>query len=143
MNGDLKLMAVTQTLGDIEARLGSPAKARQVLGNVNNLIVGRIRDAETQQYIAESLPKTRIRLLQPSQGATSGTVHPIAFTGGYQESLGLEEAALFAPEWLGLLPNLEYIALLSGSRVVKGRLPILTLDDESDLVEAPVGLEKL
>jgi conjugal transfer pilus assembly protein TraD len=47
-----------QTLGDIEARLGSPAKARQVLGNINNLIAGRIRDAEAQQYIAESLPKT-------------------------------------------------------------------------------------
>jgi len=81
--------------------------------------------------------------LQPSQGSTSGSVHPIAFTGGYQESLGLEEAALFAPEWLGLLPNLEYIALLSGSRVVKGRLPILTLPDEPDAVETPVGLEKL
>ena len=141
--GGARLVLATQTLGDIEARLGSPAKARQVLGNVNNLIVGRIRDAETQQYIAESLPKTRIRLLQPSQGSTSGSVHPIAFTGGYQESLGLEEAALFAPEWLGLLPNLEYIALLSGSRVVKGRLPILTLPDEPDAVEAPVGLEKL
>lgn len=141
--GGARLVLATQTLGDIEARLGSPTKARQVLGNVNNLIAGRIRDAETQQYLAESLPKTRIRLLQPSQGATSGTVHPIAFTGGYQESLGLEEAALFAPEWLGLLPNLEYIALLSGSRVVKGRLPILTLPDEPDAVEKPVGLEKL
>ena len=65
--GGARLVLATQTLGDIEARLGSPAKARQVLGNVNNLIVGRIRDAETQQYLAESLPKTRIRLLQPSQ----------------------------------------------------------------------------
>jgi len=84
-----------------------------------------------------------VRWLAPSQGATSGSVHPVAFTGSYQESLGLEEAALFAPEWLGLLPNLEYIALLSGSRVVKGRLPILDLSGEPDALERPVCLERL
>jgi conjugal transfer pilus assembly protein TraD len=32
---------------------------------------------------------------------------------------------LFAPQLLGQLPDLHYIAKLSGGRIVKGRLPIL------------------
>ncbi|MFO1432798.1 MAG: hypothetical protein U1F76_22205 [Candidatus Competibacteraceae bacterium] len=67
--------------------------------------------------------------MQPSQGATSDASQPVLFTGGFQESITAEEAALFAPEWLGLLPNLEWIALLSASRVLKGRLPVLQVDE--------------
>ncbi|NMT51216.1 hypothetical protein HKA96_03895 [Vibrio parahaemolyticus] len=37
-----------------------------------------------------------------------------------------EEGDMFPPQLLGQLPNLEYIAKLSGGRVIKGRIPILT-----------------
>jgi conjugal transfer pilus assembly protein TraD len=37
-----------------------------------------------------------------------------------------EEADLFPAQLLGMLPNLEYIAKISGGKIVKGRLPILT-----------------
>ncbi|TJH04792.1 hypothetical protein C9161_27800, partial (plasmid) [Escherichia coli] len=33
---------------------------------------------------------------------------------------------LFPAQLLGMLPNLEYIAKISGGTIVKGRLPILT-----------------
>jgi conjugal transfer pilus assembly protein TraD len=36
-----------------------------------------------------------------------------------------EEGDLFAPQLLGQLPDLHFIAKLSGGRIVKGRLPIL------------------
>jgi len=127
-----RLVLATQTLGDFEARLGSPAKARQVLGNVNNLIVGRVRDAETQDYIAESLPKTQVHTVSPSQGSTSDATTPLVFSGGWTEAVTREEAALFDARWLGLIPNLEYIALLSGSRVLKGRLPILRVPADGE-----------
>ena len=37
-----------------------------------------------------------------------------------------EEADLFAPALLGQLPNLEFIGNISGGKIVKGRIPILT-----------------
>ncbi len=46
--------------------------------------------------------------------------------GGNQgERLMEEEADLFPAQLLGMLPNLEYIAKISGG-TPKGRLPILT-----------------
>ncbi|HEY5140263.1 MAG TPA: hypothetical protein VIJ25_13250 [Methylococcales bacterium] len=45
------MFIVTHILPTLPARTGSQDKARQVLGNVNNLIALRIMDSETQQYI--------------------------------------------------------------------------------------------
>ena len=45
----LRLTIATQTFAAFAARTGSEAKARQVLGNINNLIALRVLDAETQQ----------------------------------------------------------------------------------------------
>jgi conjugal transfer pilus assembly protein TraD len=39
--------------------------------------------------------------------------------------MGEEEGDLFPPALLGQLPNLHYLAVLAGGRIVKGRLPIL------------------
>jgi hypothetical protein len=44
----LRLTVATQTFADFAARTGSEAKARQVLGNINNLVALRVLDAETQ-----------------------------------------------------------------------------------------------
>jgi len=57
----LRLTVATQTFADFAARTGSEAKARQVLGNINNLVALRVLDAETQQYVTDSLPKTRLK----------------------------------------------------------------------------------
>lgn len=48
------------------------------------------------------------------------------YTGNHGERLMEEEGDMFPPQLLGQLPNLEYIAKLSGGRVIKGRIPILT-----------------
>jgi conjugal transfer pilus assembly protein TraD len=121
----LRLTVATQTFADFAARTGSEAKARQVLGNINNLIALRVLDAETQQYVTDSLPKTRLKSLLLTQGSTTHSQNPLLFTGNVGERLGEEEGDLFPPALLGQLPNLHYLAVLAGGRIVKGRLPIL------------------
>ncbi len=121
----LRLTVATQTFADFAARTGSEAKARQVLGNINNLIALRVLDAETQQYVTDSLPKTRIKSVLRTQGSTTHSQNPLLYTGNVGERLGEEEGDLFPPALLGQLPNLQYLAILAGGRVVKGRLPIL------------------
>ena len=121
----LRLVIAAQTFADFAARTGSEAKARQVLGNINNLVALRVLDAETQEYVAESLPKTRVTTIMRSQGSTTDSSNPVLYTGNTGERVVEEEVELFSPAWLGQLPNFEYIAKLSGGRIVKGRLPIL------------------
>ncbi|WP_295413008.1 conjugative transfer system coupling protein TraD, partial [uncultured Thiodictyon sp.] len=121
----LRLVIAAQTFADFAARTGSEAKARQVLGNINNLVALRVLDAETQDYVAESLPKTRVVSIMRSHGSTTDSSNPVLYTGNTGERVVEEEVELFSPAWLGQLPNFEYIAKLSGGRIVKGRLPIL------------------
>ncbi|MVF23666.1 conjugal transfer protein [Methylocaldum sp. BRCS4] len=129
-----RLFIATQTFADFSARTGSEPKARQILGNVNNLIALRVMDAETQEYITDNLPKTRLKYIMRTQGVSTHSTNPAVFSGNIGERLMEEEGDLFAPQLLGQLPDLHYIAKLSGGRIVKGRLPVLRsrLDEKTN-----------
>lgn len=121
----MRLFIATQTFADFVARTGSEAKARQILANVNNLIALRVLDSETQKYITDNLPLTRLRYIMRTQGVSTHANNPAMYSGNLGERLMEEEGELFPRQLLGMLPNLHFIAKLSGSRIVKGRIPIL------------------
>lgn len=121
----LRLFVATQTFSDFSARMGSKDKAVQVLGNLNNKFALRIMDTETQEYITEGLPKTRVKYVMRTQGQNTDGNEPIMHGGNQGERLMEEEAELLPPQLLGMLPNLEFLAVISGGRIVKGRVPIL------------------
>ena len=121
----LRLFVATQTFADFASRLGNRDKALQVLGNINNLYALRVIDEETQEYITKNLPMTRLKYVMRTQGVNSNGEDPVMFTSNTGERLMEEEAELFPSQLLGMLPNLEYIAKISGGVTVKGRLPIL------------------
>jgi conjugal transfer pilus assembly protein TraD len=75
--------------------------------------------------VTDSLPKARLRSVMLTQGSTTNSHNPLLYTGNVGERLGEEEGDLFPPALLGQLPNLHYLAVLAGGRIVKGRLPIL------------------
>lgn len=122
----MRLFVATQTIADFTTRLGSQEKALQVLGNINNIFALRVTDTESQKYIAENLPMTRVKYVMRNQGHNTDGDQPIMHGGNQGERLMEEEAELFPSQLLGMLPNLEFIGKISGGRVVKGRLPILT-----------------
>jgi conjugal transfer pilus assembly protein TraD len=122
---NLRLFVATQTFSDFAARMGSKEKAVQVLGNINNTFALRIVDKETQEYITDNLPKTRVKYVMRTQGQNTDGEEPIMHGGNQGERLMEEEAEMFPPQLLGMLPNLEFLAKISGGRIVKGRLPII------------------
>src|SRR5574344_192080 len=128
----MRLYVATQTIADFSAKLGSKDKAMQVLGNVNNTIALRTIDPETQEYICESLPKTRISYVMRCQSQGGDSNMPLLHSGSLSETLKEEEADYFPAAQLGALPNLEYIAKISGGKVIKGRLPILIDEIQSN-----------
>jgi len=90
----LRLVVAAQTFADFAARTGSEAKARQVLGNINNLVALRVLDAETQEYVAESLPKTRVVSIMRSHGSTTDAGNPVLYTGNTGERVVEEDSPL-------------------------------------------------
>lgn len=121
----IRVVLATQTFADFAARLGDTNKARQVLANCNNLIALRVLDSETQEYISEGLIKTKVPVVMENEGEGTLSDQPLLFSGSYGSRLSEEEAELFPPALLGQLPNLHYVARLTGGTLVKGRLPIL------------------
>jgi len=120
-----RMTIATQTFADFPARLGDENKARQVLANVNNQIILRVIDAETQQYIADSLPKIKAKSLNLRYGHGVDAHVQDEYQASYQESVIEEEAEIFPAAMLGRLPPLHFIAKMSGGRIIKGRIPIL------------------
>lgn len=120
-----RMFIATQTFADFAARLGDENKARQVLANTNNKIALRVLDAETQQYIADGIPKIKARTMMIRYGHNvDANIHD-TYTASYQEQAAEEEADLIPPAILSELAPLHFFARLSGGRTVKGRLPIL------------------
>ncbi|MCD2451929.1 MAG: conjugative transfer system coupling protein TraD [Methylicorpusculum sp.] len=122
-----QVVMATQTLPDIVARLGDEARARQVVGNCNNLITLRIKDGDTQQFVVETFGQTYIKTVQQSiSSAVNSAENIINYSGNSGQSLSFGEHDLFPQHLLGHLPNFHYIASIAGGRVIKGRLPIIT-----------------
>lgn len=125
----VRVIAATQTVADLTARLGSDAKARQVIANCNNMVALRTPEPETQQYICDGLPKTVVKHIMQTQGTNTDAEVPLVYGSNYGERLMETEKELFSPEYLGLLPDFHYLARLTGGRLLKGRIPIV-VDEE-------------
>ena len=118
----------TQTYADFAARLGSKEKANQVVGNLNNFLCLRCVDPDTQKFIVNKIPKTKIRSIMRSQGLSTTSNAPVPNGGSLGERMTEEEVPLIPPEVLGMLPNLEFIGIVSGGHIIKGRYPLILKD---------------
>src|SRR3546814_348760 len=69
----LQITAYTQTLSDIEARIGNRAKAGQVIGNFNSLIMLRVRETATAELLTQQLPRVEAYSTSLASGATDSS----------------------------------------------------------------------
>jgi conjugal transfer pilus assembly protein TraD len=131
----MRLFVATQTISDFAAKLESDALKSMILGNLNNKFALRTYDLETQKYLSEQMPKTHVKYVQRSQGMSNSQDSAFQHSSNISESLTEEETELFPQPLFGLMPNLEYIAIISGGVVMKGRIPILIGDKEKEVVK--------
>lgn len=127
-----QIFAATQTISDFESRLGSKAERQKVLGNFNNVISLRLKDPDTMKFFSDSVLTTRMQSVMRSQSTSSDDDDPLSVSANLGERLVEEEVQMVPPQVLGMLPNLEFFAMVSGGTLLKGRIPILV-----DRVEPP------
>ena len=115
----------SQTVSDFVAALGTEARAQQVLGNANTVLVGRVKGKATMEFASEAFGKSVLintRANQSTQPLPDETL-------GYSASYGVQTtetlSELVPPEQLGRLPDLEYFATFAGGSVQKGRIPVV------------------
>lgn len=124
-----RVWIATQTIADFEARLGSEAQARKILGNANTKLILRVHDDKTQEYFSEQMPEVSVRSLDHQYRTGASSEDPSEFSGMYSETLNKEKGSLVPPGLIGILPDMHYFAKMADGRVLKGRFPIISLNN--------------
>ena len=136
----MQVTAYTQTLSDIEARLGNRAKAGQVIGNFNTLIMLRVRETATAELLTRQLPKVEVHTTTLVSGATDSSDPSSAtdFTSSTQDRVSSVSVPMIEPSAIVRLPKGQAFALLEGGQLWKIRMP-LPAADADDLVPASLA----
>lgn len=138
----LQITAYTQTMSDIEARIGSRPKAGQVLGNFNNLIMLRVRETATAELLTKQLPKVEVysSLLMSGATDTSDPSGNTSFTSNTVNRITAASVPMLEPSHIVGLPKGQAFALLEGGQLWKIRMPL----PESDPGESvPKNIQNL
>lgn len=138
----MQVTAYTQTLSDIEARIGNRAKAGQVIGNFNNLFMLRVRETATAELLTRQLPKVEVYTTTLVSGATdSSDIHgPTDFTSNAQDRISTSSVPLIEPAHVVGLPKGQCFALIEGGNLWKVRMPLPAPDPDEAM---PKDLQQL
>ncbi|CAN7282615.1 conjugative transfer system coupling protein TraD [Rhizobacter sp. LjRoot28] len=119
-----------QTLSDLAVKLGDEGRAKRVLGNMNNFIVGATSDADTLDFIGRKLGETVVRRTSLTHGAGQRSEDAgLSYAANRQASMSEEAIELVPPQVLMSLPDLHYLAIVNRAQVFKGRIPVLDLGE--------------
>ncbi len=122
----LQVTAYTQTFSDIQARTRDVAKARQVSGNFNSLVMLRVKDVDTAALLTDQLPEVNVVELTQIAGYTdsSDPDSAVDFSSRHEDRITSSRSTMLEPHDVTKLPKGEAFALLEGGVLWKVRLPL-------------------
>jgi len=118
--------AYTQTWSDVEARVGMRAKAGQIAGNFNTLIMLRVKEMATAELMTNQLPDVRVisTILASSVTDANDPSDFSDFASRNEDRITTENAPTLAPSDLVQLPKGQAFALIHGGQLYKLRIPL-------------------
>ena len=138
----MQVTAYTQTWSDIEARLGNAAKAGQVTGNFNTLLMLKVKEMRTAELLTDQLEQVELQNVVTVSGvndsAQIGT--GMHFSSKNEDRITVERVPMLNASEVTQLPKGHCFALLNGGELWKVRLPLL---DERDDQDMPANLTEM
>ena len=121
-----RITAYTQSMFDIEARVGDKAKAGQILDNFNHLVMLRVRSVTTANLLAEQVPQVDVVHLTPMSGVTDTAAQGtgVDFTSRNDDIVTKTKVPMIEAADILELPQGQAFALLEGNRRYKIRIPL-------------------
>jgi len=124
----MQVTAYTQTMSDIEAKIGSRAKAGQVIGNFNNLFMLRVRETATAELLTNQLPKVQVFTSTPASSANDAVNGKTAFISNTHDQIQSVSVPMIEPAHVVGLPKGQCFALIEGGNLWKIRMPLPASD---------------
>ena len=122
----VNITGYTQTGQDIEAKVGNAAKAGQIGGNLNTIIMLRVKNKETAEILTNQLPEVGVLTVTPGS-RVSDTNDPkefADFASASEDKITREKVPLVDPAMLTKLPKGQAFALIEGGQLKKIRIPL-------------------
>lgn len=142
----MQVTAYTQTMSDIEAKIGNRAKAGQVIGNFNNLFMLRVRETATAELLTNQLPKVQVFTSTPASSANDAINGKAAFTSNTHDQIQSVSVPMIEPAHVVALPKGQCYALIEGGNLWKIRMPLPASDPDEvmpkDLQTLVEGMRK-
>jgi len=131
----IQVTAYTQTLSDIEARIGSVAKAGQVIGNFNNIIMLRVREEKTAELLTRQLRKVNVktRMLVSMASDNANVDTDVDFTSSGGDRISTVSVPMLEPADIVSLPKGQAFALIEGGKLYKIRMPLAKAEKGDDI----------
>ncbi|EGH12855.1 MULTISPECIES: type IV conjugative transfer system coupling protein TraD [Pseudomonas syringae group] len=120
----MQVTAYTQTMSDIEAKIGNKAKAGQVIGNFNNVFMLRVRETSTAELLTNQLPKVQVFTSTPASSANDSATGNTAFTSSSHDQVQQVSVPMIEPAHVVGLPKGQCFALMEGGNLWKIRMPL-------------------
>ena len=120
----LECTPYTQTSADLTVGIGNADKARQIAGNFNNLLVLRVKNKETAEFLTEQLPQVQVSQLTTVTSArdSSEVDSETHFTSTNEDRITTENVSLLSPSELIALPKGQAFLFTEGN-LYKVRIP--------------------
>ncbi len=121
-----QVTAYTQTWSDVEARIGNKAKAGQVAGNFNTMIMLRVKELATAEMLTEQLPRVDVFTLMSVSGVddSSDPGSGVDFKSRNEDRISVSEVPMLTAADMVSLPKGQAFALLEGGHLWKIRMPL-------------------
>ena len=128
----------TQTMKDIEAKIGSSAKAAQIIGNLQNIIMMRVREAETAQMLIEQLPQVEVSSIT-EVGGTRDDGSLLNFATDNSDRATTKELPMLEVSDLTSLSKGQAFVYKNGGELHKVRFPLF----KPDRINVPVEVDEM
>ncbi|MXY64068.1 MAG: type IV conjugative transfer system coupling protein TraD [Gammaproteobacteria bacterium] len=121
-----QVTAYTQTWSDVEARTGNRAKAEQIEGNFNTVVMLRVRSKKTAELLTDMLPNVQVSHLTTvsiaqHQNDPGSSQH---FGSSVQDRVSTSDAPMLEPGDLTRLPKGHAFLVMEGGQLYKLRVPL-------------------
>ena len=127
----IRVAAYTQTVQDIEAKVGVRAVAEQIIGNFNTLVMMRVQNEETAQILTKKLGRVEVREATDVSGSVDkGIDNGQSFTANNQDRISGEKVDKVDVSWITGLSKGQAFVLMNGGQLWKVRFPEYSKNDD-------------
>jgi len=130
----IELVLYCQTISDINAKLNNESKSGQLIGNINNVNLLRVKELATAKLLLDMLPECNINQITAISGVmdTAKEGH-LDFQSNNQDRITVTRVPLLTPSDITGLPKGQLFAMVNGSQLFKVRIPLASDKDDDDL----------